>query len=83
MIKAARAIYKKGQLVFIDKKDIPDDGSEVIVTFVEKSADEISESNAIAALKGRGKGENLGEKLLKSRQEDLEHDERNYQRIRS
>ena len=37
--------------------------------------------DAIKALRGRGKGEKLVEKLLQLRQKDLEHDEENYRRL--
>lgn len=83
MIRAVRAIYKDGKLLFIDKTGMPNDGSEVIVTFVDRSEENKSGSDAISALKGRGKGESLGEKLLKARKDDKEQDEKSYQCLRS
>ena len=81
MIMAARAIYKKGRLTFLDETVVPKDGAEVIVTFTDDTSDRIPVDEAIKALRGRGKGENLLEELLKSRKEDLELDERNYRRL--
>jgi hypothetical protein len=83
MLKAVRAIYKEGKLIFADEKTAPKDGTEVIVTFLEDSNESVPKIDAIAALKGRGKGERLVEKLLQSRREDLERDERKYRHLRS
>jgi len=83
MIKAARAIYKRGRLTFFDKTEIPKDGTEVVVTFTDDISDKIPVDEAIKALRGRGKGERLVEKLLESRREDLEKDDKNYSRLRS
>jgi len=79
MLKATYAIYKKGRLVFIDEQTVPEDGTKVIVIFLE----EMGGTDPIRALRGRGKGERLVEKLLKSRREDLEADERSYRDLRS
>ncbi|MFB3042236.1 MAG: hypothetical protein ACE1ZS_10635 [Candidatus Poribacteria bacterium] len=83
MLKAVSAIYKEGKLIFADKNKVPKDGAEVIVTFVQDSNENPSKIDAIAALRGRGKGEKLVEKLLQLRREDLEHDERNCRYLRS
>lgn len=85
MIREARAIYKKGRLIFFDKTVAPKDGTEVTVVFAEdiKEKNKISEMDAINALDGRYKGEDMLEKLLELRREDREHDERNYKRLRS
>ena len=83
MLKAVRAIYKEGKLIFADEEMAPKDGAEVIITFLEDSNESVPEIDAIVALRGRGKGEKLVEKLLQSRREDLERDERNYRRLRS
>jgi hypothetical protein len=83
MIMAAKAIYKKGRLIFFDKTEIPKDGAEVVVTFTDDISDKIPVDEAIKALRGRGKGERLVEKLLKSRREDLEKDDKNHSRLRS
>ncbi|MDQ1318046.1 MAG: hypothetical protein QG588_1702 [Candidatus Poribacteria bacterium] len=81
MIMAARAIYKKGRLIFFDKTEIPKDGAEVVVTFTNDISDKIPVDEAIKALRGRGKGERLVEKLLESRREDIEKDEESYSRL--
>ncbi|MBC8232214.1 hypothetical protein H8E77_21930 [bacterium] len=84
MLKAAHAIYKEGRLIFANEQIVPQDGTEVIVTFFEEAKESVKAStDAIKALRGRGKGEKLVEKLLHLRQEDLEHDEENYRRLRS
>ena len=84
MLKSAHAVYREGKLIFANEQMAPKDGTEVIVTFFEDSSKTVSSPiDAIVALRGRGKGERLVEKLLKSRREDLEHDERNYRRLRS
>jgi hypothetical protein len=83
MLRAVRAIYKEGKLIFANEKIAPKDGMEVIVTFLEDSDKRVPKIDAIAALRGRGKGERLVEKLLQSRQEDLERDERKYRYLRS
>ena len=62
---------------------MPKDGTEVIVTFSENPDKDISKRYAIKALWGRGKGERLVERLLQSRREDLECDERNQRRLSS
>jgi hypothetical protein len=69
MLKAVRAIYKDGKLVFANEDTIPKDGTEIIVTFFEDSDEGISKREAIRALRGRGKGERLVEGLLQSRKE--------------
>jgi hypothetical protein len=81
MIMAARAIYKKGRLIFFDKTEIPKDGAEVVVTFTDDSKNKMSGLDAIKALRGSGKGEGLLDELLKSRQEDIEKDEESYSRL--
>ena len=81
MIMAARAIYKKGRLIFLDKTIVPKDGDEVIVTFTNEPNNKMSAKEAIKALRGSGKGEGLLDKLLKSRQEDIEKDEESYSRL--
>jgi len=79
MLKAAHAIYKDGRLIFANEHMVPKNGTEVIVTFFDEEQKNMStEIDPIEALRGRGKGERLVEKLLQSRKEDLEHDERIY-----
>ena len=36
MIITAKAIYKQGHLIFYDSKEIPEDGTEVIVNFEKR-----------------------------------------------
>jgi len=79
MLKATYAIYKKGRLAFTDEQTVPEDGTRIIVIFLE----EMGGTDPIKALRGRGKGERLVEKLLKSRREDLEADERSTRNLRS
>jgi hypothetical protein len=83
MIREAHAIYKKGRLIFLDKTVLPKDGTEVTIIFKDDTDGKLSELEAIDALYGIDKGGNLLEKLLESRREDREHDERNYKRLRS
>jgi len=78
MLKATYAIYKKGRLTFTDGGSVPKDGTRVIVIFSEEG-----EIDPIKALRGRGKGERLVERLLESRREDLEADEKSYRSLRS
>lgn len=84
MLKAVHAIYKEGKLIFADEQIAPKDGTEVIVTFFEETKESVkTPADAIKALRRRGKGEKLVDKLLQLRWEDLEHDEENYRRLRS
>jgi hypothetical protein len=69
MLKAVRGIYIGGKLVFANEDTIPKDGTGVIVTFVKDPDGGIPKKDAIAALRGRGKGEGLVERLLQSRKE--------------
>ena len=83
MLRAVYAIYKEGKLIFADEQVTPKDGTEVVVTFFEEARESTKVSmDAVKALRGRGKGEKLVDKLLQLRQEDLEHDEENYRRLR-
>ncbi len=76
-LQAARATHKDGRLIFADPGVVPRDGTEVVVTFVGESEKDVSPGeDPIRALRGRGKGEDLVEKLLASRREDKERDER-------
>jgi len=76
-LQTARAIYEDGRLIFADPRLVPRDGAEVVVTFLwEFEKDVIPKVDPIQALRGRGKGEGLVEKLLQSRQGDRELDER-------
>lgn len=75
-LQAVHALYKQGRLIFINPHLAPQDGAEVIVTYVATPRrDAITDTAPIQALRGRGKGEALVEKLLQARREDREHDE--------
>jgi len=83
-LQTARAIYEDGRLIFADPWLVPRDGTEVVVTFLwEFEQDVIPEVDPIQALRGRGKGEGLVEKLLQSRHEDRELDERTHAYLRT
>jgi hypothetical protein len=75
-LQVVRAIYKGGTLIFTQPELTPRDGTEVILTYVEEGrAEEQPTVDPIRALRGRGKGEHLVEKLLQSRREDRRRDE--------
>lgn len=75
-LQTTRAIYKDRGLIFADPRLAPEDGTEVVVTFLERPQRQVTpEFDPIQALRGRGKGEGLVEKLLQSRNEDREKDE--------
>lgn len=75
-LQVVRAIYKDGTLIFTQPELIPRDGTEVILTYVEEEGGEEQPAvDPIQALRGRGKGERLVEKLLRSRREDRQRDE--------
>jgi len=83
-LQAAHAVYKEGTLIFADPELAPRDGAEVVVTFLEElQREESLEMDAIRALRGRGKGERLVERLLQARREDRERDERSHNRLRT
>ena len=83
-LRSAHAIYKDGGLIFADPDMAPEDGAEVVVTFLERFSTEMTpETDPIRALRGRGKGERLVDKLLESRREDREGDERGRRHLRS
>lgn len=77
-LQAARAVYKDGALIFTHPEDTPKDGTEVMVTYLaEESAEGVNRQDPLVALRGRGKGERLVERLLQARQEEAQHDESN------
>ena len=83
-LQTARAIYKDGRLIFADPRLVPRNGAEVVVTFLwEFEQDVTPKPDPIQALRGRGKGEGLVEKLLQSRQEDKELDEQPHAYLRA
>lgn len=70
-LRSAHAIYRDGTLIFEDPEVAPEDGTEVVITFHERLWTESEpETDPIRALRGRGKGEKLVEKLIESRRED-------------
>lgn len=70
-LQAVRAIHKDGTLLFEDPALAPKGVTEVLVTYVEELQTEaLSRANPIQALRGRGKGERLVERLLQARRED-------------
>lgn len=75
-LQVVRAIYQGGTLIFTQPELTPRDGTEVILTYLEdRGKEEQSDVDPIRALRGRGKGERLVEKLLQSRREDSQRDE--------
>ncbi len=77
-LQAVRAVYKSGTLIFTNSEFTPKDGTEVMVTYLEEErAEGVSRQDPLLALRGRGKGERLVERLLQARQEDTQHDESN------
>jgi hypothetical protein len=82
-LQAVHAIFKDGALIFADPALAPKNGAEVVVTYIEESPTETpSNGDLLSALRGRGTGERLVEKLLQARREDREHDERSYRHLR-
>lgn len=76
-LQMAHAIFRDGTLIFDDPQRVPRDGAEVAVIFLwEFEKDVIPKIDPIQALRGRGRGEGSVEKLLQSRREDRELDER-------
>jgi hypothetical protein len=83
-LQAVHAIYKGGMLIFTQPELIPRDGTEVILTYLEDSGTEDQAvADPIQALRGRGKGERLVEKLLQSRRENRQHDDSGSASLRS
>jgi hypothetical protein len=75
-LQVVRAIYKDGTLIFTQPELIPRDGTEVILTYLDEGQVEGRRSaDPVQALRGRGKGERLVEKLLESRREDRDRNE--------
>jgi len=55
-----------------------------VVTYLEEFRTEaLSRVDPIQALRGRGKGERLVERLVQARREDRERDERSHRRLRA
>jgi len=69
--QTAQAIYTNGKFIFADPAYTPRSGTEVVVTYVVQN-ENVTIANTLKTLRGRGKGENLVEKLLQMRREDRE-----------
>jgi hypothetical protein len=83
-LQTVHAIFKNGTLIFADSTLVPKDGTEVVVTYLkEPKAEALEGRDPIKALRGRGKGERLVEKLWQVRREDREQDERSCRRLRA
>jgi hypothetical protein len=83
-LHTVHAIFKNGALIFADPTLVPQDGTEVVVTYFEAPRDERPRGvDPLRALRGRGKSERLVEKLFQARREDREHDERSTRHLRS
>ena len=83
-LQVVRAIYKGGGLIFAQPDLTPRDGTEVVLTYVDEAEREQQPAvDPIRALRGRGKGEPLVEKLLQSRREYKQHDESSSGAVRS
>lgn len=83
-LQVVRAIYQGGTLIFAQPEFTPQDGTEVIMTYLaEGGAGEKRPGDSLQALRGRGKGERLVERLLESRREDKELDESRHRLVRA
>ena len=70
-VKTVKAVYKRGKLVFQRADQVPTDGSTVVVSFAHDDASGDSQGLlALASLRGRGRGEKLGKRLLAERKAD-------------
>jgi hypothetical protein len=83
-LQAARAIYRDGLLLFDDPAQAPSGATEVLVTYAEEfpETERDYRVGALAALRGRGKGEQLVKRLLQARREDREQDDRDRRSVR-
>ncbi len=83
-LQTARAIYRDGRLVFASPELTPSDGAEVVVTYLgEPQERDVPQDDPVQALRGRGKGERLNERLLRSRRENRGADGRRARHLRS
>ena len=83
-LQVVRAIYKEGALIFAQPELTPRDGAEVVVTYLAEGEAEASRpQDPLQALRGRGRGERLVERLLQLRREDRERDETGRGYVRS
>lgn len=64
-LQVVRAIYKDGTLIFAHPELTPRNGTEVVITYLEKlGAEGVRGVDPIQALRGQGKGERLVERRL-------------------
>ena len=71
LLKTAFANYRKGNLIFHQPDVQIQNGSEVVVAYIEKRPTQKQEKLSILKLlRDRGRGEDLVGRLLLSRQED-------------
>jgi hypothetical protein len=70
-VRTVKAVYRRGRLVFRRPAQAPREGSTVVVTYAHDETDGASPAlKALAALRGRGRGERLGKRLLAERKAD-------------
>jgi hypothetical protein len=75
-MKVVRALYNGRSIKPLQPVDV--DGTvEVIVVFPTVSTGRIESDRARRLLRGSGKGENLTEKLIRSRKEDVSIEKKN------
>jgi predicted DNA-binding antitoxin AbrB/MazE fold protein len=75
-MKVVRALYNGRSIKPLQPVDV--DGTvEVIVVFPNTSTGRIESDRARRLLRGSGKGENLTEKLIRSRKEDVSIEKKN------
>lgn len=74
-LQTTRAVYREGRLIFPTPGTAPKNGAQVVVTYVHEAAEsQGSGEDPIVALRGRGKGEGLVRRLLRSRRQDRERE---------
>ena len=83
-LQSVHALFKGGVLIFADPALAPEEGTEGVVTYLEAAQTEtLHGEDPILALRGRGQGERLVQRLWQARREDREHDERSHRRLRA
>jgi predicted DNA-binding antitoxin AbrB/MazE fold protein len=76
MMKVIRALYDGRSIKPLESVDV-EGNTEVIVVFPNTGTGRIESGRARRLLRGSGKGENLTERLIKSRREDLSLEKKN------
>lgn len=82
-LQTVHAIYKDGRLLVADPRLEPKGLKEVVLTYVDSTAEVKPAVDPIKALRGHGKGQRLTQRLLESRREDREREERSHRPLRS